>query len=217
MSHLFSNFLPNLAKIFSGKNLVFHGFAIALTFVFVATGLDWQWFRLFHYGTAYRTVFFGAGFLGFIAPVAVPLSMLAIGKMRKNVELTTKAWVVGQAALLGLLISFAYKFFTGRPGPGIGLGPLADTSTIFNFGLYRGGVFWGWPSSHTLVAFAAAITLVYLYPQNKAVKYLALLYAIYIGFGASIGFHWLSDCLAAAIMGTVVGITVAKSFKTSNH
>jgi len=86
---------------------------------------------------------------------------------------------------------------------------------IFKFGLLRGGVFWGWPSSHTTIAFAMAVTVFRLFPKQRWLGYLAISYASYIGFGVSTTIHWFSDFIAGALIGTVVGMTVGDSFSGS--
>ena len=112
-----------------------------------------------------------------------------------------------------LLISSFYKAFTGRPGPRHGAVTLIDTSKEFHFGFLKGGVFFGWPSSHTTVAFAVAAAIWRLYPGSKAVRSAALLYAIYVGVGVSMTIHWFSDFVAGAIIGTTIGMTVGNVFK----
>jgi len=112
------------------------------------------------------------------------------------------------------LITSFYKVFTGRPSPLYFLtATSADISKVFQFGFWRGGAFTGWPSSHTAAAFAIAVTVIILYPRNKLILTLAIVYAFFIGFGASISFHWLSDCVAGAIIGIVIGTVVGKAFK----
>jgi membrane-associated phospholipid phosphatase len=132
------------------------------------------------------------------------------------------AWALGQAALLGYLISCCYKAFTGRlpppffrhlTNPVVDGAPWIDSSHGFQFGFLKGGVFWGWPSSHTAVAFAMSVCLVTLHPKNKMLVFLALLYAFYIGLGVSVTIHWLSEFVAGAIIGSVIGMTVGRSFK----
>ena len=83
---------------------------------------------------------------------------------------------------------------------------------VFHFGFLRGGIFWGWPSSHTTIAFAMAVALLSLYPKNKIIRYLAIAYALYVGIGVSITIHWFSDFIAGVIFGTVIGIVVGKRF-----
>ncbi len=87
-----------------------------------------------------------------------------------------------------------------------------DISNGFRFGLLRGGVFWGWPSSHAMVAFASMFALIALYPKHKLLKVVAILYALYVGLGVSMSIHWFSDFVAGAIIGAVIGISAAKSF-----
>jgi membrane-associated phospholipid phosphatase len=91
---------------------------------------------------------------------------------------------------------------------------LIDTSHGFQFGFLKGGMFWGWPSSHTTVAFAMSVCLITLYPKNKKLILFALLYAFYIGLGVSVTIHWFSEFVAGAIIGSVIGMVVGRSFKT---
>ena len=89
-----------------------------------------------------------------------------------------------------------------------------NSSHGFQFGFLKGGVFWGWPSSHTTVAFAMAACLIALYPKNRLLVFLAALYALYIGFSVSVSIHWLSEFVAGAIIGSVTGTVVGRSFGT---
>jgi membrane-associated phospholipid phosphatase len=141
--------------------------------------------------------------------------------VRKSVKILNISYALGQAALLGLIISDFYKALTGRiPPPEIfgqnSTGALVDISHGFQFGFLRGGVFWGWPSSHTTIAFAMALTLIMLFPKNKLVRYLVLIYAFYVGISVSVSIHWFSEFVAGAIIGTVIGIVVGKSFREKN-
>ena len=119
-------------------------------------------------------------------------------------------WAIGQAAFIGWFVSAIYKFFTGRVHPAHMVGD--DISREFRFGFYRGGVFWGWPSSHTTVAFAMAVTIVMLFPKQRLLQLLALAYALYIGISVSMTIHWFSDFAAGAIIGSVVGVVVGRNF-----
>jgi membrane-associated phospholipid phosphatase len=89
----------------------------------------------------------------------------------------------------------------------------SDISHEFQFGFMRGGVFWGWPSSHTTVAFATMLTLITLYPKNVGLKVVAIIYALYVGFGVSMGIHWFSEFIAGMIIGSIIGVTVGRSFR----
>jgi len=91
---------------------------------------------------------------------------------------------------------------------------LLDTSHGFQIGFLKGGVFWGWPSSHTTVTFAMAVCLIMFHPKNRMVVFLVLLYAFYIGLGVSVTIHWFSEFVAGAIIGSVIGAAVGRSFRT---
>jgi membrane-associated phospholipid phosphatase len=205
----------NIIRCFKGYNLLWHFLAIVLTSIIVTSGFDWDYF-IFAQKPALRTFLFPAVRLGMILPIVVPLILLAIGVLRKDLKIKNTAFALGQAAILGLAVSSLYKAFTGRIPPPhfFSHGALADTSHGFRFGFLRGGMFWGWPSSHTTVAFAMAVALWELYPENKLVRYAAILYAFYVGIGVSIRIHWLSEFVAGAIIGSVIGAVVGKSF---NH
>lgn len=188
--------------------------AFLLTLVSVTSGFDWLYFQVTRSATI-QAILFPPVIVGFVVPFILPLVLLAIGAIRKNIRLQNAGFGIGQAGLLGLAISSLYKVFTGRMGPynfhSIGT-VLNDISRGFRFGFYRGGAYDGWPSSHTAVAFAMSAAIIALYPKNKWVKYIALFYAFYIGIGVSVNIHWFSDFVAGAIIGTVIGLSVGKSF-----
>jgi membrane-associated phospholipid phosphatase len=200
----------NLLRVFMGRNLLWHALAFLLTYLSVVSGFDWIYFK-YTQVPALRLVLFPAVLLGFFLPVIVPIVLLVGASITKNWRTLNTAFAIAQAALLGWFVSAFYKSLTGRPGPEH-LQTLGDISRIFKFGFLRGGVFWGWPSSHTTVAFAVSLAVFTLYPENKAVKLLALIYAIYVGVAVSMTIHWFSDFLAGAIFGSLVGLAVGKSF-----
>ena len=53
------------------------------------------------------------------------------------------------------------------------------------------------------------------YPGSKAVRYSAILYALYIGVGVSVSIHSFPDCAAGAITGTVIGVVMGASFRSA--
>lgn len=221
MPELFYRLPRNVISSFSGRNLWWHALAIGLTLVIVLSGGDWTYYLATRSETAARLAR-PAIVLGSILPILGTLILLTIGEVGKNRRVTTTAWALGQAALLGYLISCGYKAFTGRlPPPFQGLhmsaaneGLPVDSSHGFQFGLLKGGIFWGWPSSHTTVTFAMAACLITLYSKNMKLVLPALVYACYIGLGVSVSIHWLSEFVAGAIIGSVVGRVVGRSFQT---
>lgn len=213
MIPLFHRLPGNILSIFSGENLWGHLVAILLTVLIVTSGFDWWYFRHFHHSSI-AIFLFSAVRLGTLLPVLLPLALLIPGYIARKRQLVNTGWAVGQAALLGWLVTSFYKAFTGRPGPHFrGMGPFTDISHVFRFGFWRGGIFWGWPSSHTAVAFAMAFTLFFLFQKNKWIRFIAPLYALYVGVGVSMSIHWFSDFLAGAIVGYIIGSVVARSFR----
>lgn len=215
MRGFFYNLPKNIIKCFGGYNLPWHLLAIILTYIIVTSGFDWLYFTSSR-SPLLRSLLFPAVRLGSRLPILLPLALYAIGKLGKNLKAINTGYASGQAVIIGLLISSFYKALTGRVHPPRSLtltqGTI-DISREFRFGFLRGGAFWGWPSSHTTIAFAMAATLLMLNPKNKIAGYLAIFYAFYIGFGVSISIHWFSDFVAGAIIGTVIGVAIGKSFR----
>lgn len=205
----------NLIGCFKGRRIIWHIIAILLTFILVTSGFDWRYF-LATRNPALRSWMFSAVGLGALLPLALPLFLLTVGFIIENARTILAGWAVGQAALLGSLVSSAYKAVTGRAHPSHSVG--TDLSHVFHFGFLRGGVFWGWPSSHATIAFAMAMTVFTLCPKQRWLGFVAILYAFYVGIGVSLTIHWFSDFVAGAIIGSVIGAVVGKSFgETSNN
>ena len=205
----------NLIGCFKGRRIIWHIIAILLTFILVTSGFDWRYF-LATRNPALRSWMFSAVGLGALLPLALPLFLLTVGFIIENARTILTGWAVGQAALLGSLVSSAYKAVTGRAHPSHSVG--TDLSHVFHFGFLRGGVFWGWPSSHATIAFAMAVTVFTLCPKQRWLGFVAILYAFYVGIGVSLTIHWFSDFVAGAIIGSVIGAVVGKGFgETSNN
>ena len=153
---------------------------------------------------------FPAVIIGGLLPIYLPLFLLLVGYIIENARTTLTGWAIGQAELLGAFIAAAYKAVTGRVHPARFID--GDISHVFRFGWLRGGVFWGWPSSHTTIAFAMAVTVFMLCPKQRWLGLVAILYAFYVGIGVSMTIHWFSDFVAGAVIGSVIGAVVGKSF-----
>jgi membrane-associated phospholipid phosphatase len=210
----------NVIGIFSGRNLLWHAAAILLTIVIVTSGGDWAYYRCTR-AEVLSSLALPALRLGMVMPVLGNLAILLAGVAARNRRLITTAWALVQSALLALLIASCYKAVTGRLHPpwhghlvstGANPSDLVDSSHGFQLGFLRGGIFWGWPSGHTTTAFSMSLCLVMLYPRNKIVLVGALLYAFYIGLSVSVTIHWLSEFVAGALIGSVIGMTVGRSF-----
>ena len=214
MKQFFVTLPRNLFGCFTGRNIAWHAVAILFTFILVMSGFDWRYFLLTR-NPVLRHWMFPAVIMGMLLPIYLPLLLLAVGFISRNAKISLTGWAVGQAEIIGALITAAYKAFTGRVHPPHEVG--VDISHVFQFGFLRGGVFWGWQSSHTTVAFAMAVTVCTLWPKQWWLRLMAILYAFYIGVGVSMTIHWYSDFVAGAIIGSVVGTVVGKRFEKNNQ
>ncbi len=210
--YFFYTLLRNILRSFWGRNVLRHILAAGITLLIVLSDFDWVYFKATR---PFPTFFVSAVILGWLVPMALPAVLYAIGSIKKNLASICGAFLTAQAAIIGLFVSYFYKTFTGRPSPNSELISV-DDSRKFRFGFMKAkGIFPGWPSSHTTVAFSIATAIWILYPDSKAARYFAFSYALFVGIGVSITAHWLSDVIAGAIIGAAVGKTVANSFKKS--
>jgi len=190
---------------------------IGATYGLVKSGADWKWYmnakdHPWIPNTGRISVAAGP-----IVSVVVPLGLYLYGRSEKDVDLQITGLALGQAAIDAAVITSVLKAFTGRPGPQHHLGT-NDYSNDFRFGFLRGGIYQGWPSSHTAAAFAMATTLIGLYPDNTAIKIGGLAYAAFIGVGVSTNIHWLSDVVTGGLIGYAIGTIVGDDYRNLlNH
>lgn len=214
MKEFFTSIPRVLLKIYSGKNILWQLLAVVLTFIFVISGFDWYYFTSVRNPTLNvlsRPALIG----GFLIPILLPLTLVLLSKLHKNKKDFILGWTLGQAAFLGWAISSFYKVFTGRIQPDL-IHAAIDSSRNFQFGFLRHGIFWGWPSSHTTVAFAVAFAYITMLPSHiRLHKIVAFLCALYVGVSVSFAIHWFSEFVAGAIIGTLIGIAVGSEFKNS--
>jgi membrane-associated phospholipid phosphatase len=201
------------AAVFKPRNLIWHAIAIILTLCAVLTGFDWWYFEHTRSSVVFQLAM-PAAMLGFIVPVFTPFILIFSAKTK---EMQRLGYALGQSAVLSWLLSALYKAATGRVHPALvdSTLTLPDISRQFQFGLLKGGIFWGWPSSHTTVAFAVAATALTLFPGNPRVKFWAVIFAVYVGIGVSLTIHWFSDFAAGAILGSLVGVIVGQAYRSS--
>ncbi len=211
MRVFFYNLWRNLLACFSWPLIPVHLLAIALTYAAVVSGFDWRWYAA---GQGVPRAWVMPGILlGGLLPIVMPFVALAAARLRKDEWLRRAAGALAQSAFLGWLISSSCKALTGRAHPTFGTALTDDVTGHFQFGFLRAGIFWGWPSSHTTVAFATMVALAVLYREKSSVKIPALLYALYVGLAVSVSIHWFSDFLAGALIGTSIGLAVGRSFR----
>ncbi len=213
MKQFFLTLPLNIIGCFRGRMIIWHAVAILLTLILVVSGFDWAYF-CFTRKPGLLACMWPAAVIGQLIPLTVPLYLLLIGGTAENAKMTRTGWATGQAVLLGWFLASVFKAFTGRYHLPHSIS--TDTSHMFRFGFLRGGIFWGWPSSHTATAFAMSIAIFTLFPRQKWLRVAVIIYALYIGIGVSMTIHWFSDFVAGAILGSIIGVTVGKSFSQEN-
>jgi membrane-associated phospholipid phosphatase len=184
----------------------------AASYGLVESGADWRWYR----NAVEHPWISNTGRIsivtGPIVSVALPLGLYLYGRSEKDAGLQITGLALGQAAINAAVITSVLKAFTGRVGPQHKT-EVTDYSRDFRFGFLRGGIYQGWPSSHTATAFSMATALMELYPDNTAIKIGGWTYASLIGLGVSTNIHWFSDAVAGALIGYAIGTMVGISFR----
>ncbi|PIZ76673.1 hypothetical protein COY05_00265 [Candidatus Peregrinibacteria bacterium CG_4_10_14_0_2_um_filter_38_24] len=206
------DFFVRIIRCFTGYNFFYHVVGAIITYIAVQSGFDWFYFNATQ-SPELQLFTFSTVIIGSIGTFSILIILLLTAIITKNKKLLNTTFALIQAILISIIIITIYKALTGRAHPPhmTDASLRTDISHLFNFGFMRGGVFQGWPSGHTAAAFAFGVTIWKLYPKNR-IKYLAMLYAFYIGIGVSTNIHWFSDFFAGALIGTTIGKAVSKDF-----
>ena len=169
---LFLSTLPrNIIGCFKPWMLVWHATAILLTLGLVTSGFDWLYFQWTR-SPILRSWLWPAVPIGGLLPMVLPLTLFVLGGVTRSVPTRWVGWAIAQAEVIGGIIAAGYKAVTGRAHPAHDVS--IDLTHVFQFGFLRGGVFWGWPSSHTTIAFAMAVTVFRLFPKQRWLAALAM-------------------------------------------
>lgn len=214
VTDIFYHLDEHLIGSFTDNYGINHLLAASVTYGLVKIGTDWNWNNYSNDRGISKGGFVSVA-VGGLAPIVVPLGLYLYGRSAEDEKLQITALALGQAAILSVGISSAYKAFTGRRPPDDGdvQRSKTDYSGDFKFGFLNRGVYDGWPSSHTMTAFAMATTLIELYPENRTIEVVSLAYASIIGLGVSTNIHWLSDAAGGALIGYSIGKTVGIGFR----
>jgi membrane-associated phospholipid phosphatase len=208
---VFYNFSDNLAGSFTKGFGLYHLSAIGLSYGLVKSDVDWNYYSYMQDNQLMLSMGSLSVFTGGLVPLAVPLYCYFHGKSNNDNQLTYSALAMGQSVIISLMVSSTYKAVTGRPRPDVNNN--TDKGDNFHFGFMRRGIFEGWPSGHTMNAFAMAGVLTEMYSEDVSMKVHVWIYAFFIGLGVSTNIHWLSDCVAGALIGYSIGKTVGSSFR----
>jgi membrane-associated phospholipid phosphatase len=203
--------------VFGLKNILTVVSSFILTYFLVIWEIDWNYF-LWAQSLHPQKFFLPGIILGMVIPLFLPFALFLYGKVLRKHMIVVWAGLIGQSAFLGWFFSSTIKAFTGRIPPNLHNLSL-DISHNFYFGVLNKGIFWGFPSSHTTVAFSVSVAVCIFLEKIKLKKktrrlfqILLILYALYIAISISLSIHWLTDMIVGILLGTIIGKAVGKNY-----
>jgi membrane-associated phospholipid phosphatase len=165
--------------------------------------------------------------VGGVAPFIVPGTLYFGGLVVEDTELATAGAALVQAMVVQAVVVTTLKWLTDRRGPYPNGDPNEErwnaavfqdskSAKDFNFNPFdlTGGL--RWPSGHTASNVALVSTLVAFYPDELWIALVGYPAALAIGIGMIEGdYHWLSDVVAGALMGHVIGWVIGAEFRAA--
>ena len=197
-----------------GWPLGFHMLGGALTYKFSMENNDLMVARFaarqdqFAYGIAFTP----GMMMGTFFPILVPGYMYFISDNR---TLNNTGAVAVQATAVAFLYNNILKTISAREHPDAELNS-GERSRDFKWGFFRRGVFYGWPSGHSMTNAAMAMSIASYNRDKPLVVAGCALYAGYIAtsmvLGAKGEAHWFSDAVAGTLMGASIGWYIGSVF-----
>ena len=197
-----------------GWPLGFHMLGGALTYHFSMEGNDLMVAR---FAARQNEVVSGVAFMpgmmmGTFFPVLVPGYLYFISD---NKSLNNTGAVAVQATAVAFLYNNILKAISGRAHPDAE-DNTGERSRDFKWGFGRRGVFYGWPSGHSMTNAAMAMSIASYNRDNPLVVAGCTLYMGYIAtsmvLGAKGEAHWFSDAVAGTLMGASIGWYIGSVF-----
>ena len=221
-------FWPHTLRAFSGWNCFFYIVAAGVTCWMVTSGIDrslqdwWQTANPLG-RTLPWAMLVGGNFWTLIAAFVIFL----VGRRRENRELLVAGVTSMQAILSAFVITHTLKVLTGRHGP---LDPsephhapfpkvedAADFAFDFWNHTHRDGRFF-WPSGHTLSSMTFVTALVAYYPHKRWIPLLGYPFVLFMAISMVEGdFHWVSDVVAAFLIGFPVGWVIGGAIRAEDR
>ena len=190
-----------------GWPLGFHLLGGVLTYKFSTENNDLMVAR---FAARQNKIAFGIAFMpgmmmGTFFPVLVPGYLYFISD---NKSLNNTGAVAVQATAVAFLYNNILKAISGRAHPDAENNS-GKLSRDFKWGFFRRGVFYGWPSGHSMTNSAMAMSIASYHRDNPLVVAGCALYMGYIAtsmvLGAKGEAHWFSDAVAGTLMGASIG------------
>ena len=197
-----------------GWPLGFHMLGGALTYRLSMEDKDLMVAR---FAARQNEVAFGIAFtpgmaMGTFFPFLVPGYMYFISS---NKALNNTGAVAAQATAVAFLYNNILKAISGRAHPDAENNN-GELSRDFKWGFGRRGVFYGWPSGHSMTNASLAMSITSYNRDKPLVVAGCGLYAGYIAtsmvLGAKGEAHWFSDAVAGTLMGASIGWYIGSVF-----
>jgi membrane-associated phospholipid phosphatase len=217
--NLFGNIGNNFLHSFKGGNLYLQVSAVGATALLVPTDVDYRIEHYFNTHPQYTGWSNAVNYTGQDLPFIVGGGLLAYAELAGNNEVLGASFAVIQASLIAVVYNSALKAFTGRPGPRWQYNSdMEALSETFRFGFLRGGIYWGWPSGHTVASMAVVSALTSYYPNSTWLKIAGYGIVGYTMAAVSAhnrgGMHWFSDAVAGALISYTIGSSVGSYFRS---
>ena len=142
-----------------------------------------------------------------IGTIAAPVSLYAIGLIRKDSKMERTALLAGEAVADAEIVTTVLKDATNRVRPSAfpARGNLSDSWFESSGSFLRGNG--SFPSGHTIAAFSVATVIARRYGNHRWVPYAAYGMAALVGFSRlSLSAHFLSD----VFMGSALGYSISR-------
>ena len=165
-----------------------------------------------HNGLAFNLVFGPGMLMGTVCPLLIPGYMYFISD---NKSLNNTGAVAAQATAVAFLYNNILKAISGRAHPDAEHNS-GELSRDFKWGFGRRGVFYGWPSGHSMTNASLAMSIASYNRDNPWIVAGCGLYAGFIATSMVLGgkgeAHWLSDAVAGTLMGASIGWYIGNTF-----
>lgn len=222
--HPWHNVFGNLYDSYAGYNSLWHLGAFASTYAIVKTGADDETQRYFWRDPIGNDFGKTGLFLGWFFQIVPAAGMYLWGLKASDNELVGAGSATIQAIATTGLVTMALKFISGRQAPlkdGDPNAPSSFTRTtdssdfrFFNTDFSRGEGRFFWPSGHTSSTITFVSALYAYYPNKPWIAWVG--YPVSLAMGVAMienDSHWLSDVVAGAMIGHVIGWTTGANFR----
>lgn len=222
--HPWHNVFGNLYDSYAGWNSLWHLGAFGATAVLAQSGADNATQRFFWKDPIGRDFGRVGLFLGWFWQIVPAATMYLWGLKAADNELIGAGSATIQAIATTGLVTMVLKYLSGRQAPLKDGDPNAassftrtDNATDFRFfntnlGQSEGRFFW--PSGHTSSTITFVSALYGYYPDKHWIAWIG--YPVSLAMGLAVienDSHWLSDVVAGAMIGHIIGYTTGQNFR----